>query len=469
MNKNSFDLLILGSGSAAFAAAIKASSLGAKVGMSERDIIGGTCVNRGCIPSKNLIRAAEVYHNSVYSGYRGLECRGRKTNFRLLIKEKDSLVEKPRRKKYTDIAHADPNISILKGKGEFISSKKVRVNGEAVPADKFIVTTGSSPRVLDFPGLKEAGYLTSREAFELHELPESIAIMGGGFIAVELGQMFQRLGSTVTIIERDQQILSGLDEEVAAVLNGYLVEEGVQIKTGFTLRSVKGENGKGVVIAGAGEDGESEIRSQYLLLASGRVPNSEDLGLEKAGIEMDKNGYIKVDKQMRTTSPNVWAAGDVTGPPMGTPVSAREGIIAAENALKGTAKEMDYSAIPRAVFTDPEVASVGLTVEEARQKGYKVKANCLHMTEVPKAAAIFDTRGLIKMVIDEESGKILGVHLATNRGADIIHEAALAVKFGLTIDDLIDTIHVYPTMSEALRMAAQSFTRDVSKLSCCAE
>ncbi len=469
MGKNGFDMVILGSGSAAFAAAIKASSLGAKVAITEHDTIGGTCVNRGCIPSKNLIRAAEVYHDSIYSGYLGLDCKGRKADFELLIKDKDSLVEKLRNKKYIGIADGDPNISIMNGRSEFISSGEVKVNGEAVSADKFMVATGSRPRILDIPGLQDTSYLTSREAFDLKELPESITIIGGGFIAVELGQMFQRLGSYVTIIERSGHILSSMDEEVADALSSYLAEEGVQIKTGWAMEYVSGENGGEVRVNGVVSGKEEEVKSQFLLLASGRVPNSDGLGLERAGIEVSERGFIKVDKHLRTSAANVWAAGDVTGPPMATPVSGREGVIAAENALNGSGREVDYTTVPRAVFTDPEVGSVGLTVEEAEQKGYRVKANCLHMTEVPKAAAIFDTRGLVKMVIDEETNKILGVHLVANRGSDIIHEAVLAVKFGLTIDNLIDTIHVYPTMSEALRMAAQSFTRDVSKLSCCAE
>jgi mercuric reductase len=293
-------------------------------------------------------------------------------------------------------------------------------------------------------------------------------IIGGGVIALELGQMFHRFGTKVTILVRGEHVLSELDEEVASSIQSILINEGIKIYTHSEVTQVSQKNKEIFVTLRVGEK-TKRISSEQLLVACGRVPNSDGIGLEIPGVQVGKKKYIKVNSQMQTTSELIWAAGDVTGPPLATPVGAREGVVAAENLLNGKKIEMNYSVIPRGVFTDPEVAAVGLSAAEARAQGMQVEADCLDLAHVPKAAAIYQTKGLVKMVIEEDTKRIVGVQLVANRGADIIHEAALAVKYRLTVRDLIETIHVYPTMSEAIRMAAQMFTKDVSKLSCCAE
>lgn len=463
-----FDLVILGSGSAAFAAAIKASELGARAAMTEHDTIGGTCVNRGCIPSKNLIAAAELYHRSKHSPFSGLSPAAKGLDFARLIAQKDLLVGELREKKYIDIAQADPNIEIVQGEARFLSPEKVQVGEETLQAQKFLIATGGRPYIPPFPGLERVSYLTSRQAFELEALPETLVIIGGGYIALELGQMFQRLGTQVTILERSPRLLKDFEPEISITIERILREEGVQIETSTQAVQVQQRGDEAVVIADR-RDQKVEFRGKYLLLAVGRAPNTENLGLELAEVQRDERGFVRVDESLRTTAPHIWAAGDVTGPPMATPVGAREGVIAALNAINGAKRKMDYTAIPRAIFTDPEVASVGLTDEAAVEAGYSCRCQVLELVHVPKAAAIRDTRGLVKMVTERDSHRILGVHLVANRGADIIHEAALAVKLRLTYEELIETIHVYPTMSEAIRMAAQTFVKDVTRLSCCAE
>lgn len=465
-----YDLVILGSGSAAFAAALKASELGAKIAMIEHDTVGGTCVNRGCIPSKNLIQAARLLHYARKSPFPGLRLQG-EVDFPELIAQKDELVDRLRREKYLEIAAGDPNIELIAGKGRFVAKDRVQVqvqgDRELLEAERFIIATGARPFVPPIAGLDEVEYLTSRTAFELRELPKRLLIIGGGYIAMELGQLFQRLGSQVTILERGPRLLRGFEPVISQRLREILEGEGLRIETDAEVLRVR-RDGAGVAVTTRRANEEFEVRGTHLLLATGRRPNTDGLGLEEIGVELDDRGFIRVDEELRTSVEGIWAAGDVIGPPMATPVGAREGVIAAENALGGHRK-MDYRVVPRAVFTDPEVGSVGLTEEEAERRGIACACRVLDLGLVPKAAAIRETTGLVKLVVEAATERILGVHLLAPRGADIIHEGALAVKLGLTISDLIELIHVYPTISEALRMAAQSFTKDVSKLSCCAE
>ncbi len=460
MPSSSFEVVVLGSGSAAFAVAIKASELGARVAMTEHGTIGGTCVNVGCIPSKNLIQAAELYYAPTYRAFKGLHLRKSQLDFVALIRQKDQLVERLRQKKYIDIAEGDEKIAILKGHARFVSKNQIQIGDQIVEAPMFLIATGSRACIPRFSGIDQVNYLSSTGAFELKKLPKSMVIIGGGFIALELGQMFHRFGTRVTILERGGHVLSGFDEEVADSIQKILVEEGVGIHTHAMVR---------VEVMAMEQGKPRRFLAEQLLVACGRIPNSDGLGLDKVGVKLDDRGHIQVNGEMHTTADHIWAAGDVTGPPLATPVSAREGVVAAENMLNGSHLKMDYTAIPRAVFTDPEVAAVGLSAAEASAQGMQIEADCLDLQHVPKAAAIYQTRGLVKMVIEKETKRIVGVQLVANRGADIIHESALAVKYRLTVKDLIETIHVYPTMSEAIRIAAQMFTKDISKLSCCAE
>lgn len=463
-----YDVVILGSGSAAFAAAIKAAELGASVAITEHGIIGGTCVNVGCIPSKNLIQAAELFYAPTHTAYKGLDIRNGKLDFAALIRQKDQLVRKLRQKKYIDIANGDENISILKGHARFISKNRIQIGNQVIEASRFLIATGSRACIPDFPGIDKVKYLTSTEAFELKKLPRSMVIIGGGVIALELGQMFHRFGTKVTILQRGGHVLSEFDPEVTESIQKILTEEGVGIHTHAVVNQLD-RVPRGISIVAEIKGKPLRFVAEQLLVACGRIPNSDGIGLEEVGVALDEKGYIQVNEEMQTTADHIWAAGDVAGPPLATPVGAREGVVAAENMLNGNHLKMDYAVIPRAVFTDPEVASVGLSAAEARAQGMGVEADCLDLAHLPKAAAIYQTKGLVKMVIEKETKRIVGVQLVANRGADIIHEAALAVKYRLTTDDLINTIHVYPTMSEAIRMAAQMFTKDVTKLSCCAE
>jgi len=468
-NKADFDLIVIGGGSAAFAAAIKASELGARVAIAEENVIGGTCLNRGCVPSKFLIKAAELYHMPKRNGYEGVETHQGKVDFVKLISQKDIMLDEFRQMKYLDVLEAYPDITFLHEKAYFVSKKEVRIGDKNYRSEGLIIATGSSPWIPPIEGIGQVDYLTNTTALELKEVPESIIVLGGSVVGLEFAQMFAHFGSEVTVLELMPRLLPGEEEEITEALRGYLEEEGIQIHTEARVLSASnsGRNKK-LVAAIAGK--KTDFVSRELLVATGRRPNTSELGLEEVGVKLDKKGGVIVDDEMKTSASNVWAAGDVvSGVPMLVTIAARHGSIAAENALTGSHKKIDYLSVPYAVFTTPEVAGVGLGEKEARDKGHRVKAGYLDFKHVPKAAIIRDTRGLMKMIVEEETNRILGVHMVSPQAADIIQKVALFVKYRMTTQDVLDTIDVYPTLSESIKLCAQSFEKDVTRLSCCAD
>lgn len=485
-----YDLVILGSGSTAFAAALHAQELGKTAVMTECRTLGGTCVNRGCLPSKNLIEAARLVYDAAHPRYPGLTPAWLNVDFPALIAQKDEVIHAYREQHYAslvdDIAEeGQPPIEVVPGQAAFVDPHMVcvttpdgtsrRLIGEAV-----LIATGSSSRIPTIPGLDGTPYLTSdllssHEEEELTQLPRSLLILGGGYIALELGQMFARFGSAVTILTRGSRLLTGYEPEIAEALSEILRAEGLQIETSAQVRSV-GCGGAGVTLVMQRHGNNNRSRTftaEKLLVATGRHPNIETLCLERAGVEVDTTGAVRVDRTLRTTVSHIWAAGDVIGreteSQMATPVGAHDGKIAAHNALSGEPLRMiDHTVIPRTIFTDPQVAVVGLTDEEAAAAGIACNCNTIPMSAVPRAGAIRDTRGVIKMVLDSPTRRVVGVSMLGVNAGEVIHEAAMALRFGATTDDFIDLIHVYPTMAEALKLVAISFTRDVNRLSCCA-
>ena len=462
-----YDLLIIGGGSAAFGAAIKAREQNARVAIINDGTLGGTCVNVGCIPSKNLIHAAEIAGLAKHNPFPGLKVSAEVTDFAALIRQKDEVVERLRRKKYTDLLDVY-GITLIEGRARFLTRHDVEVGDRLIWGDTILIATGSRAWAPPIPGLDEVDWLDSTRALELKELPRRLSVIGGGYIACELGQMFHRFGSEVTILKRRPGLLSDHHEpEIGLALQSYFEAEEIAVRTGLDIRRVHQEGGE--IVVTIGQDGqEEEIRADRLLVAAGRAPNTDGLNLEAAGVHTDERGFVRVDKTGRTSVRHILAAGDVVGDPLLVTVAAQAAQNAVGNALNGRNQEIDLSAVPTAVFSDPQVASVGLKEAEARAQGFDVKVARLSFEDVPKAAAIHDTRGLIKMIADRKTDRVLGVHIVGPLAADIIHEATLAVRFGLKTQNLIDTVHVYPTMSEAIKMVAQTFDRDVSTLSCCA-
>ena len=463
-----FDLVILGSGSAAFAAALNAADHGAKIAMVERGTIGGTCVNVGCVPSKNLLRAGELRYYDSNRDFPGIKPGRTTIEFKKVMEQKDQIVRGLRKEKYSDVLRSLPSAKLFRGNARFVSKRQVRVDGINIEGGKFIIATGSSPRILPIQGIDRVEYVTNVEALSLNDKPESMLVVGGRALALEFAQMYAHMGTDVTLLQRSERIIPEEEPEISDALRQYLEAEGIRILTGVQVQRVSEKNGKKIVVASR-NGRQFEARGDELLMATGRQPNTEDLALDIPGVRLREDGAVKVNQEMHTTASHVWAAGDVIGEPMLETIAAKEGATAAENALRGTHKKVDFLPVPKAIFTSPQVASVGLTDQEANEKGYKCTCRTVEMSKVPKAITIRDTRGLIKMVADSTSGRILGVHILAENAADIIHEAVLAVKFKLTIDDIIDTVHVFPTMAESIKLVATSFRKDIEQLSCCAE
>ena len=463
------DIVILGSGSTAFAAALRAQSRGARVLMIEKSVLGGTCVNWGCIPSKTLIHAARFRRESGLGARLGLGVSEGEIDFATLSAHKEQVVQFLRQSKYLDILQNVPGLTLIKGTGRFLDAHTIEVGDRRIDGERFLIATGGFPRLINIPGLSEVDYLTSRSALLLKTLPKSLVVIGGGVIALELGQMYLRLGCRVTVLEHGPRILPVVEAEPALALQQALAYEGMRIEVGVAVCSVRKNSDATIVEAEIGGI-RQEFAAEKLLLAVGTAPASADIGLEKAGVELDQKGFVRVDEMMRTTAPGIWAAGDVIGGMMIATVGAREGIVAVDNMFDpGCGCRMDYLTAPMAIFTDPEVGMVGHTEASAAKAGYDTITNTMPVSAIPKAHVTGHTAGAIKIVADRKTRRLLGVHLSCDRGAELINEAALAIRFKLTIEELANTLHVYPSMGEGLRLCAQGFSRDISKLSCCAE
>lgn len=464
------DLIIIGSGSTAFAAALRATSHGARVLMFEKSVLGGTCINWGCIPSKTLIHAALFKHEARLGALLGLGIEpDAPANFEDLSTHREQVVQKLRQERYLDVLKGMPGLELVKGTARFCDPNTVEAGEQRYQGERFLIAVGGDPRVPAIAGLDTCDYLTSRTILLLKKLPRSLIIIGGGVIAVELGQMYHRLGCRVTILEYGPRLLPTVEAEPARAVQDILCAEGLTVVTNVDLQSV--DQAGGAILVHADRAGESRTyTAEKLLVAVGTTPATDRIRLDKAGVELDPRGFIITDEYLRTSAKGIWAAGDATGKIMIATVGARQGIVAVDdmfNAECGCA--MDYLAAPMAIFTDPEIGMVGHTEESARQAGLDCIVNIMPVAWIPKAQVTGHTAGVIKMIAERGTGRLLGVHIASHRGADLINEAALALRLRATVEDLAGTMHVYPSIGEGLKLCAQGFSRDVSKLSCCAE
>lgn len=464
------DLIVIGTGSAGFSAAIRASELGAKVVLVGDGTIGGTCVNIGCVPSKALIRAAETLHQArAASRFAGITASVRLEDWKALVAQKDELVASLRQAKYANLLPDYPDVSYVSGRARLTPDGAVMVGDTAYQPGKIIIATGTSPAVPAIHGLGTVPWLTSTTAMELKALPASLLVIGGGVIGVELGQMFARFGVRVTIVCRSR-LLPSAEPEVSAALTEYLRAEGVDVRHGVSYEAIQqAGDGEVELVARDTEGNTITLSAERVLVATGRTPNTTGMGLEEAGVAMDGRGAVQVDDRMRTTRPEVYAAGDVTGRDLYVYMAAHGGKIAAENAFGDEgASRYNATAMPEVVFSDPQVANVGLTEAAAQRAGLEVETRIVPLNQVPRALAARDTRGLVKLVAERGSGRLLGAHMLAPEAGDSIQTAVLAVKHGLTVADLSATIFPYLTTVEALKLGALSFSKEVAKLSCCA-
>jgi len=462
-----FDVAVIGAGSAGFSAAITAADEGAIVALIGYGTIGGTCVNVGCVPSKTLIRAAEVLHvGQAAKRFDGIYATSQVKDWAATVRQKQALVDDLRKAKYSDLLTAYDAISYFEGEAKFSDDGTLTVAGDIINAENVIIATGSRPALPSIKGIEGVSYLTSTTALELESLPKTLLIIGAGYIGAEIAQVFARAGVKVTLISR-RGLLPEAEPEIREALTGYFEDEGITVVSGITYDHIEERNGS-VILTVQNYGKSSKITAERVMIATGRAPNVESLNLGRAGIELNDAGGIYVDDRLRTTRKNIYAAGDVTGHDQFVYMAAYGAKIAAKNALNSNSLAYDNSTMPAVVFTDPQIASVGLTEKDAKASGIDVRTSILTLDNVPRALAARDTRGQIKMVADGATKKLLGVHILAPEGSDSIQTAALAIKMGLTYEDLGETIFPYLTTVEGLKLAAQTFDMDVKMLSCCA-
>jgi mercuric reductase len=461
-------VVILGSGSAAFACALRAAREGARVTMVEEGTLGGTCVNVGCVPSKILVRAAAVAHTMERHPFAGITHAKPSVDRALLFRQLDGRVEELHGAKYERVAASEPGIRILHGRGRFRTATEIEVEpasgGTTLPleADRVLVATGARPAVPSIPGLRGTPFWTSTEALAATETPERLVVLGGSAVGLEIAQAFHRLGSDVTVIERESRLLPREDEDLGLGLEAVLVREGLRVLTRTETLEIVHDGATFRLRTSAGP-----LAAERLLVAVGRRPATDGLGLEAIGVKRAPNGAVVVDDRLRTSVPNVYAAGDCTTLPQFVYVSAASGTRAAANML-GHDEALDLATVPFVVFTDPEAAGVGLGEEEARARGYDPESRTLPLSEVPRALVGFETDGFVRLVADRGTGRLLGARILAPQAGEIVTAAALALRAGFTVDELGAMLFPYLVASEGLKLCAQTFRLDVHKLSCCA-
>jgi mercuric reductase len=465
--KGGFDLAVIGAGSAGFSAAITAAEAGKQVALIGHGTVGGTCVNFGCVPSKTMIRAAEALHGArATHRFPGLQGDARVADWLALISAKDDLVTSLRQKKYADLLRNYEAITYFdEGPAQLVEGG-VMVAGRMIRATKIIIATGSRSSTPDIPGIAEAPTLDSTTLLDLRNKPESLIFLGGGYIGVELAQMMARTGVAVTILCRSR-LLPKAEPEVSAALEGILRAEGLNVVCGVRYDKAR-TTGNGAALSVTLDGKPQEFTASRIVATTGRTPNTEGLGLSEMGVETDAHGAILVADDMSTTRPSIYAAGDVTNRDQFVYMAAYGAKLAARNAVLGGTALYDNSTMPWVVFSDPQIAGVGLTEAEARKFGHEVKISVLSLENVPRALAARDTRGLIKLVADAQTDRLLGGTIMAPEGADSIQTLALALRFGMTTRSLADMIFPYLTSVEGLKLAAQTFDKDVTQLSCCA-
>lgn len=462
-----YDLAILGSGAAAFAGAVRAADLGARVLLALGGEVGGCCLNHGCIPSKRLLRAGEFRFHAMHSPFPGVRLRADPVDMALLDAGKRALIESLEDSHYRRAIRQRSQITAIEAPGS-VTARGVRVGDEEFEVDRILVATGSTPARPDIDGLVATPHLTSDDALDLTVVPEHLVVLGGGIVALEIGQALFHLGARVTLVQRGPRVLRDEEPELAAELARLLAEEGVELRTGTRTLKVEGTPGD-IRVTVEHEGTTSRLVGTHLLVATGRTPTTRGLGLEERGVKLSSSGAILTRPTLETDAPGIFAAGDVKGKLMLVTTAAKEGVIAVENALLGRERELDPDRIPRAVFTSPELAAVGLTEAQAVAAGHSVETRIVPMSRVARAQVNGDPRGMCKLVTEEGTGHVLGVHLLCAEASEIIHTGAFILAGGLTREEVGDSVFVYPSLAEVIRLTAQAFDSDVDHLSECGE
>jgi dihydrolipoamide dehydrogenase len=443
------DIVIIGGGPAGYVAAIHAAHLGARVAVVEKDKLGGTCLNRGCIPTKALARSAEVLLEARKAHDFGIRADNVRVDFSGVMAHKSQSVNQLV-SGVEQLMKAN-KIRICGGEGRVLSPNLVKVNDEEITTRKLIIATGSESTPLPVPGRDLPGVLTTDDILELTELPENLIVIGGSHVGVEFAGIFNALGTKVTIVKRRPLRLEPVDEEIGRRFSQALPRQGIEVKIGAAVKAVE-KKGAGLRVVWDTTEGEQGVDGQMVLMATGRAPYTGGLNLSALGIQME-GGAIKVNEHLETNIKGVYAVGDVLDKNMLAHVASYEGEIAVENAL-GRSRQADYRAVPNCIFTHPEIAGVGVTEEEAKNGGIPYKVSKFPFAACGRAVTMGETTGLVKMICRAGDGAVLGMHIMGPHASDLIAEGVLAIRLGLTAEDIVRTIHAHPTLPEAVRETA---------------
>ena len=469
--------MILGKGAAAFSAAIKASEISSNqmsIVMIGDGPLGGTCVNVGCVPSKYLLEASHEVFNPSRPKMAGIYETHVAHDFSQIMRGLRQYVEHAREMKYEKVIKNYSNVTLFQGKGKFVQGKTIAVEDGSghkiglLAGLNILIATGSRPSMPKIDGLKETGFLTSDSIWSLDKLPESVGIIGGGAIGLEIGQALLHLGTHVTVIEALDSLLPQTEPEIGAAIKKRLEDEGMKFYLRARISQVR-KSTKGKTISFITHRGSEDLEVEEVIVATGRIPNTDQLNLETAGVKTDSRGLIMTSDTMKTTAPGIFAAGDCVSKRMFLEtLAAREGVIAVSNMF-GEEMKVDYESATWAVFTSPQIAGVGMTENEFSRNNGACSCRVFSLENLTKATIMGETDGIIKITVDPKDNRIVGMHVFAPNATDIITEGAYAIKNRYTIDDIISTSHIFPSISEGVKLAAQSFIRDISKMACCVE
>jgi len=415
-----YDAIIIGSGQGGGPLAHKLADLEWKVAFIEKDHLGGSCVNYGCTPTKTMLASARLAHYARIGPQFGVHSGDVNVNLAEVVARKDKLVGEWRDGQNYH-AESRPTLDLYRGHGRFTDPHTAEVNGEELTSEKIFINTGTRPRIIPIPGLDQVDYLTNRNIMDLKETPEHLLVLGGNYLGLEFGQMFRRFGSQVTVVELLDQIIPREDDDVSEVLQKALEDEGMVFHLGAKTTKVTKTSSGGIELTVEKKDGSNQTLSgSHLLVSIGRAPNSDDLGLDKAGIETDEAGFIKHNNKLETNVPGVWVIGDVKGGPAFTHISYEDHLIIYDNLIKGKNRTLDNRIVPYALFTDPELGRVGLTEKDAKAAGYKLKVGKIPMEWVARAIERSETKGLMKVVINADNDRILGATILGSEGGEVV-------------------------------------------------
>lgn len=446
-----YDLIVLGGGMAGLPVAMKCGYSGMEVALVEEGKLGGTCLNRGCIPTKTMIRSAEVANLARRSDEFGVDIEGAiNADLEAIVERKDDVVESIRQGAYDNVENND-NITFIEEHGTFESAHELRVGDRAIEGETVVINTGARPEEPSIDGIDDVETQDSTSMLHLDEAPESLAVIGGGYVGCEYAQMYSRFGADVMVFQSSDRLLPKEESDVSNVIEGAFDEEGIDVHTETPVMALESD-GKRIVVEANGL--EETVRAADVLVATGRRPNTDGIGLETAGIETDEQGFVETDDSFQTTTDSVYAIGDVSGPPMFTH-SARDD---ADFLYRHLAKDEEISTagrtVPWAVFTDPQVGHVGLTEQQARDAGYEVGVGREDFAEQGKPKALGETKGFVKLITNAETGELIGAHIVGEQGAEIVHELVLAIELGATAEEIASMIHIHPTLPESINSAA---------------